>query len=90
MPSALPSILAGFRISAGLAVIGAIVGEQFFQKGRPGLGLRLIQYRVRIQYPELYACLIWASLLGIFVFSSFGWLSKRLLRSWHASAQTPT
>ena len=35
-PAALPSIFTGLRISAGLAVIGAIVGDFFFQQGDPG------------------------------------------------------
>jgi len=86
-PNALPALFTGFRISAGLSVIGAIVGELFFQQGKPGLGLRLVQYRVKIEYEKLYTCLIWSSLLGIAVFLFFGWLSNRLLRSWHESAR---
>ncbi len=38
LPAAMPSIFVGLRTSAGLAVIGAIVGDQFFQRGTPGLG----------------------------------------------------
>jgi NitT/TauT family transport system permease protein len=39
-PAAMPSIFTGFRISAGLSVIGAIVGEQFFREGQhPGVGI---------------------------------------------------
>lgn len=87
LPNALPSIFAAFRISAGLSVIGAIVGEQFFQKGDPGLGQRLTQYRTLIEYERLYTCLIMSSLLGIVVFVFFGWLSNRVLRNWHESAQ---
>ena len=33
-PAAMPAIFTGFRISAGLSVIGAVVGEQFFRAGR--------------------------------------------------------
>ena len=33
-PAAMPAIFTGFRIAAGLSVIGAIVGEQFFRRGR--------------------------------------------------------
>jgi NitT/TauT family transport system permease protein len=86
LPNSLPALFTGFRISAGLSVIGAIVGELFFQQGRPGLGLRLYQYRTLVQYPKLYACLIWSSLLGIAVFVIFGWLGHRAVRSWHESA----
>ena len=32
-PRRMPAIFTGFRISAGLSVIGAIVGELFFRQG---------------------------------------------------------
>lgn len=85
LPSALPALFTAFRISAGLSVIGAIVGEQFFQRGDPGLGQRLTQYRTLLEYERLYACLVWSSLLGIAVFVGFGRLSNRVLRDWHES-----
>jgi len=37
-PAAVPSIFTGLRNAAGLAVIGAIVGDFFFQQGSPGIG----------------------------------------------------
>ncbi len=87
LPNATPALFTAFRISAGLSVIGAIVGEQFFQKGDPGLGQRLTQYRTLLEYERLYTCLIWSSLLGIAVFVFFGWIGNRVLRDWHESAQ---
>jgi NitT/TauT family transport system permease protein len=86
LPNALPSLFAGLKISAGLAVIGAIVGELFFQQGRPGLGQRLYAYQTNMQYPQLYTALIFSSLLGITIFTFFGWLGNRVVRSWHESA----
>lgn len=86
LPAAMPALFTGFRISAGLSVIGAIVGELFFQQGAPGLGLRLVEYRQRLMYEQLYSCLIWSSLLGISTFLFFGWLGNRVVRSWHESA----
>jgi NitT/TauT family transport system permease protein len=86
LPAATPALFAGFRISAGLSVIGAIVGELFFQQGEPGLGMRLVEYRQRIEFDRMFTCLIWSSLLGIAVFTFFGWLGNRLVRSWHESA----
>jgi NitT/TauT family transport system permease protein len=87
LPASMPSLFAGFRISAGLSVVGAIVVELFFQKGKPGLGLRLVQYRQQIEFEKLYACLIWSSLLGIAVFVFFNWLGARVVRAWHPSAR---
>ncbi len=86
-PNALPNLLTGFRISAGLAVVGAIVGEEFFQYGQPGLGMRLLQYLNQVEYHRLYGCLILSSILGMAFYGFFTWLSQRVLRSWHESAQ---
>ncbi|HEX3425639.1 MAG TPA: ABC transporter permease [Acidimicrobiales bacterium] len=85
-PSALPSLFTGLRISAGLSVIGAIVGELFFQQGDPGLGQRIYAYQTNMQYPQLYTAIIFSSLLGIAIFTVFGWIGHRALRSWHESA----
>ncbi len=86
LPNALPSLFTGLRISAGLSVIGAIVGELFFQQGNPGLGQRIYAYQTNMQYPQLYTAIIFSSLLGIAIFSLFGWAGHRLIRSWHESA----
>ena len=87
LPNALPQLFTGFRISAGLAVIGAIVGEQFFQAGQPGLGMLFIQYIDYVDYDQLYGCLIVSSLLGIAIYASFNYFSHRFFGSWHESAQ---
>jgi NitT/TauT family transport system permease protein len=87
LPNALPAVFAGLRISAGLAVIGAIVGELFFQQGKPGLGQRIYDYQTNMQYPQLYTAIIFSSLLGIAIFTLFGWLGHRAIRSWHESAE---
>lgn len=86
LPSALPSLFTGLRISAGLSVIGAIVGELFFQQGTPGLGQLIDAYQKNMQYPQLYTAIIFSSLLGIAIFSLFGWIGHRAVRSWHESA----
>ncbi|MGE0881298.1 MAG: ABC transporter permease [Acidimicrobiia bacterium] len=85
LPNAMPSLFAGFRISAGLSVIGAIVGELFFQGGRDGLGALIIEYRIEVHYEQMYAALLWSSALSISVFVFFNWLGNRLFSSWHES-----
>jgi NitT/TauT family transport system permease protein len=84
-PFALPYLFTGLRISAGLCVIGAIVGELFFQQGSPGLGQLIYAYETNLQYPQLYAAIIVSSLLGITIFTFFGWAGHRAIRSWHES-----
>jgi NitT/TauT family transport system permease protein len=87
-PSAMPAIFTGFRISAGLAVIGAIVGEQFFRQGqKPGIGIVMEQFRQKLRYPQMYGGLIVASLLGIVVFFVFSWIGKLVVGHWHESTR---
>ncbi|MDP2293111.1 MAG: ABC transporter permease [Actinomycetota bacterium] len=83
-PAAMPAIFTGFRISAGLAVIGAIVGEQFFRQGqKPGIGIVMEQFRTDLLYPPMYGGLLIAAALGIAVFLVFGFIGKLVVGHWH-------
>ncbi len=86
LPAALPHILTGLRISAGLSVIGAVVGDFFFRQGRPGIGTLIDLYRSRLQSEQLFAAVGLASLLGLAVFVVFGFVARRVT-SWHTSAR---
>jgi NitT/TauT family transport system permease protein len=87
LPAALPAIFTGFRIAAGLSVIGAVVGELFFRRGGKGIGILMDQYRSRTLFPQTYGALILSSLLGIAVFVFFGWLSKLIIGRWYESTR---
>lgn len=82
-PAALPAIFAGMRISAGLAVVGAIVGDFFFRRGTPGLGSQISVYQSRLQAPELFAAIFVAALFGVAVFWAFGLLGTRVVGRWY-------
>ena len=84
-PAAMPAIFAGLRISAGLAVIGAIVGDFFFGQGTPGLGQVLKRATGNNESELLIATVIVACLLGVAVFLFFGWLSRRVTSRWHST-----
>jgi NitT/TauT family transport system permease protein len=90
LPAALPAIFTGFRIAAGLSVIGAVVGELFFRKGSKGIGIVMDQYRSRSQYPLTYGALLLSSFLGIAVFMFFGWLGHAIVGRWHESTRKST
>jgi NitT/TauT family transport system permease protein len=90
LPAALPSIFTGLRISAGLAVIGAIVGDFFFKQGAPGIGILIDLYRSRLQAEQMFGAIIVSSLLGVVVFWFFGFLAHRVVGGWHRSAQDPS
>jgi len=85
LPGALPAIMSGWRIAAGLAVVGAIVGDFFFRQGEPGIGRLIDDYRARLQSEQLFASVALSSLLGLVVFWGFGLLGQLLVGSWHES-----
>ena len=85
-PAALPAIFAGLRISAGLSVIGAIVGDFFFKEGQLGIGALMEVYRQNLRSEQLFGAVILSSLLGLVVFWFFGWLARLVVGSWHQSA----
>jgi NitT/TauT family transport system permease protein len=83
LPSALPAVLTGLRISAGLSVIGAIVGDFFFRQGDPGIGRLIDDYTHSLDSGPLFATIIAASLLGLAVFWFFGLLTRLIIEPWH-------
>ncbi|MGW1617136.1 ABC transporter permease [Streptomyces sp. NPDC002285] len=86
LPAALPSIFAGLRISAGLAVIGAIVGDYFFRQSEPGIGALIDLYRSRLQTEQMFAAIITSSLFGIIIFWAIGYLARLVVGSWHPTS----
>lgn len=90
LPSALPNIVTGLRIAAGLAVIGTIVGE--FVAGlldeNPGLGILVVEAKKIGRTDMVFAAVLTASLLGLMMLSAVNLMGWLLLRRWHASEQS--
>jgi len=89
LPSAIPNILTGIRVSSGLAIIGAIVGQFLLGSGDPaggGLGYEIQYAAHQGDWGLLGAAAITSALLGIAVFIVLGLLSALALRHWHESA----
>ena len=84
VPAALPQILTGLRIAGGLAVIGAIVGEFI---GGQGLGSVIDIARTQQRTDKVFAAVLLASALGLFLFGLINVLSRLMLRNWHVSEQ---
>ena len=82
-PAALPAVFAGLRISAGLSVIGAIVGDFFFGKGEAGIGQRILRYSSDLDGEQLLAAVIMSSALGVSVFLLFGRIQTVAIGKWH-------
>lgn len=86
-PSALPYLLAGMRISGGLALVGAVVAEFVAGSGADGgLAWRVIESGNRLEIPRMFAALFLLSALGVAIFLAVALLQHVLLRRWHESA----
>lgn len=86
-PSALPYLIAGLKISGGLALIGAVVAE--FAAGaagrETGLASRILEASFRTQIPKMYAALTLVALTGVAIYLASNVLARLLLGRWHPS-----
>jgi NitT/TauT family transport system permease protein len=88
LPAAIPAVFTGFRIAAGLSVIGAIVGEFFFQQGdSQGLGGLIILYQNRQETERLITAILFACALGLVLFVVTSWVGSRLTREWRTDVR---
>ncbi|MCZ2112438.1 MAG: ABC transporter permease [Anaerolineae bacterium] len=79
LPAAMPTVLAGLKVGATLAVIGALVGE-FVQPKSQGLGFLLVTARYQFKTDEVFVVLF---TLGVMALSLYGLVvlaERRLLR----------
>ena len=88
LPSALPYILGGLRISGGLSLIGAVVAEIAAGSAGAGSGLayRIAESGYRLNIPRMFAALLLLSAAGVAIFFVLSLLSHLALRRWHESA----
>ncbi len=89
LPSALPSLMTGLRVAAGLAVIGAIVGEFVagFSDSGAGLGILILSSYRQLRTDLLFSAVLFAAMLGLLLFAAVNLTSYLLLRRWHPSAR---
>lgn len=84
IPHAIPHLVTGMRTSAGLAVIGAIVGEYFagVSTVKHGLGFMVAQKITSMQTDVGFAAVVMSVLLGAFLFLAVGLLRSTVLTKW--------
>lgn len=89
LPWALPNIITGLRIAAGLSVIGAIVGEFVATElsGNAGLGVVIATSARYGRTDRVFAAILAASLLGLLMLCAVNLVGYLSLRRWHASEQ---
>lgn len=83
LPSALPFLLEGHKVAAGLAVIGAVVAEFVSGSGgSQGLAWRLLEAANRLQTAKMFAALLLLGLMGAAANALFQVLETWALRRW--------
>lgn len=84
LPWALPYIFSAFRISIGLAVVGAVVGE--FVASDNGLGYVISYANISLDTNIMFAGLFVLCALGVLLFLAVV-LLERLMLSWRAAVE---
>jgi NitT/TauT family transport system permease protein len=85
LPSAVPSLVTGAKVAAGLSVIGAIVGEFFAGATNLfGLGYLIPQALGQLKLDYGFAAVICSALLGLAVLGSVSIVGATVLRRWQS------
>jgi NitT/TauT family transport system permease protein len=91
LPNAMPNLFVGIRISAGIAVIGAITGELFTgssRVGQGGLGYSILYASGQMETDYLFALVCAATVLGFTFFFIGMFLEWYFLHNWHESSRS--
>ena len=79
VPSALPLIFSGARISVAFSVIGAVFGE--FVGAKAGLGYLMDRSAPQFETPRVFACIVILAVMGVSLFLIVS-LIERLALPW--------
>jgi ABC-type nitrate/sulfonate/bicarbonate transport system permease component len=82
LPGVTPFVMTGLRVAATICLLLTITGELF--GGAPGVGTQIQQALVGNDYPQMYAYVVVAAVLGLAV-NSLIWVAQRRLLRWHPS-----
>lgn len=81
-PQALPSLLAGMKVSVSLALVGTIVGE--FIAGNNGLGSAILTAQGSFDTKQVFVSILFLGVLGAVLFYSVDFIERKLI-PWHPS-----
>ncbi|GAA0819729.1 ABC transporter permease [Streptosporangium amethystogenes subsp. fukuiense] len=84
LPGASPSIIAGMRISIGIALVLMVISELY--AATSGLGFYIVEQQKLFRFPELWSAILLVALLGILFNAAFALLERSALR-WHRGAK---
>lgn len=77
LPNSLPYIFSALKISTGLAVVGAIVGE--FVGAKEGIGFIILTSTYHLETVKMFAAIIMSALGGMLFFWIVGLIEKKVI-----------
>jgi NitT/TauT family transport system permease protein len=83
-PNSIPYLMTGAKISSGLAIVGAIVGDFFVghEQEEFGLGFLILQAKAGMKMDKLFGAVICSTILGVSIFAGMSRISRTVLRRW--------
>ena len=84
LPQAIPYLVTGAKISSGLTIVGAVIGEYMAGHGidEQGLGYYIFMSSQNFQTEVLFASIFLSSLLGVAMVTAVAVISRTLLARW--------
>ncbi len=74
VPSSLPILFAGLKTAAGLALVGAVVGE--FISAQRGLGVLVQQFSYQLAVADAFAVILILMFMGLLLFAVMEWVER--------------
>ena len=83
LPSALPHVLQGHKVAAGLALVGAVVAEFVAGSGgAQGLAWRILESEHRLQTARMLAALVVLAVMAVALYGALEAAEQIILRRW--------
>jgi len=83
LPSAVPFLLEGHKVAAGLALVGAVVAEYVAGTGATqGLAWRILEAEHRLETAKMFAGLLVLALMGAALYALMQAAEQMILRRW--------
>ncbi|MBL8771480.1 MAG: ABC transporter permease [Phenylobacterium sp.] len=83
LPSAVPFLLEGHKVAAGLAIVGAVVAEFVSGSGKvQGLAWRILDAGNRLQTAKMFAALVVLGAMGVALYALLQAAERAGLRWW--------
>jgi len=86
IPNSLPFLFSGLKVASVLAMIGAVVSQYFGGLRTTSLGLFIKEKAALARFPEAWAAIVLASVLGVAFYLTIALVERSVLR-WHPSVR---